>query len=788
MLQHILALSSLLFAIISFAQAQSSPTLQGLVQDEQTAGIAGASVTLLNTTRGASTDSEGRYRITHIAPGQYTIKISAIGYATVTKTVLVTEEETELNVQLVEASQQLGQVTVTAQKREENLQQVPISITSLSASEVQAYRLWDIRDMAAIVPNLYAADPGDNRNVTSIRGITTTSYDPAVATYVDGVNQFNLDTYMPELLDVERIEVLRGPQGTLYGRNAMGGVINIITKEPTNELSGSMEASLANYGQQRYSASLRTPLLRDRLFLGVAGLFRKQDGFYTNQFDGSSFDRQEVGMGNYFLKYVASPRLNLTFNLKHSANRNKGAFPLVFGLEEAFANPFVLNQNAVGEMRDNTLNASLSVSYVTSAFNFTSQTAHQSNYRYYAQPIDGDFSPIDGVSIVNDYGRAWNRVRVQTQEFRISSPASHTGRLKWLSGVYGFYQQSPVKQGVRFGEDAEMMGAPFPNFTSININTGEGYGLALYGQGTYSLSPRFDLTAGLRYDYEHKEQRIRGEFVMGGEEAMVVLPDTASEASFKALSPRLSLAFHLSANHHLYGTFSRGFRAGGITQLSSDPSQPPLYQYDPEKSDNVELGLKSSLLENRLRLNVTAFYTRLTDAQVPVLLMPDAIVVTRNAGELKSKGVELELSSTLAKGLEAAYRFGYTDASYTSLTGIVDGEGLNMRGNRQVFTPDRTSMLALQYAHGLGEREHVKLVTRGEWHYVGTQYFDLANQLKQEGYSLLHARLGISSKKYEAFVWGRNLTDETYIAYAYDFGAARLGNPATYGLTIGYKY
>ncbi|WP_315816025.1 TonB-dependent receptor plug domain-containing protein [Paraflavitalea speifideaquila] len=124
------------------------------------------------------------------------------------------------------------------------------------------YRLWNTKDITAIVPNLYSADPGDNRNVTSIRGITTTSYDPAVATYIDGVNQFGLDTYISQLSDIERIEVLRGPQGTLYGRNAMGGVINIITKQPGNHLTGFAEANMGNYGQHRIAAGIRTPLIK----------------------------------------------------------------------------------------------------------------------------------------------------------------------------------------------------------------------------------------------------------------------------------------------------------------------------------------------------------------------------------------------------------------------------------------------------------------------------------------------------------------------------------------------
>jgi iron complex outermembrane receptor protein len=135
----------------------------------------------------------------------------------------------------------------------------------LNAKGINDYRLWNSKDLTAIVPNLYSANPGDGRNVTSIRGITSSSYDPAVTTYIDGVNQFTLDTYIPQLFDVERIEVLRGPQGTLYGRNAMGGVINIITEQPTNKTSGFLEISAGNYGEQRYTGAIRTPVVKRQI-------------------------------------------------------------------------------------------------------------------------------------------------------------------------------------------------------------------------------------------------------------------------------------------------------------------------------------------------------------------------------------------------------------------------------------------------------------------------------------------------------------------------------------------
>src|SRR5215203_7028899 len=249
--------------LISFSSwAQQSGKLSGKITDATSSPVNKASVYILNTNHGATTDANGGFEILNILPGNYTVQVSAIGYATVNRNVAISNSSPQaFDVPLKMSATQLDAVLVTAQKKEELLQNIPVSISSISSRQVEDYRLWNSNEITGIVPNLYSADPGDKRNVTSIRGITTTSYDPAVTTYIDGVNQFGLDTYISPLFDVARIEILRGPQGTLYGRNAMGGVINIITKQPTNKTEGFAEVNFGNYGQQRYSLGIRTPLI-----------------------------------------------------------------------------------------------------------------------------------------------------------------------------------------------------------------------------------------------------------------------------------------------------------------------------------------------------------------------------------------------------------------------------------------------------------------------------------------------------------------------------------------------
>lgn len=782
---------SLLWLFAEVALAQTSTTLSGKVTAVDSQPLAGVTIHLLNTNYGAITDASGSFSLE--APlGNYTLVASAVGYATTKQPVSLTTSTTSITVSLAESVTQLDDVIVTAEKTEEALQNIPVSVSAFSSRKVNEYRLWNVRDITAIVPNLYSNNSGDNRNVTSIRGITSTSYDPAVATYVDGVNQFTLDTYIPQLFDVERIEVLRGPQGTLYGRNAMAGVINIITKAPGNETRGFVEASLGNYGQQRYGFGVRTPLLKN-LFLGVAGMYDANKGFYDNDFDGSDFDKKHNITGNYYLNYAATSALSFTLNVKHSINRNKGSFPMVFSPEEAFANPFKVNQNAGTTLVDNVFNSSLNINYKTQGLNITSLTTYQSNYRIYEDPIDGDFSPIDGITIINDYGKDWNNQKVFTQEFKLSSSASavYAPLFRWTAGTYLFHQDSPVKQGTHFGEDAAFIDPDaFPNSVILNTTEGTSKGIAFYGQGTFTISPKVEATLGLRYDYEEKDQRVRGDFLMDGmdEPVFETQPDTSATTSFSAFSPKFSLAYHATANTTTYATVSRGFRAGGLTQLSSDPSQGVLYAYKPEYSLNVEAGIKNSFLDDRLQVNAALFYINVDDAQVPTLILPDAITVTRNAGELSSKGFEVEIAALPAKGLQIEYSFGLTDATYKNLRmpQSVNGDAMeiNLDGNRQIFTPKHTSMLAAQYNYQIGSASKAAIVVRGEWINLGDQYFDLGNNIKQKGYSIVNAKVGFTLPGFEFMLWGRNLTDETYIAYAYDFGATHLGNPFNYGATI----
>ncbi|HVG13230.1 MAG TPA: TonB-dependent receptor, partial [Flavisolibacter sp.] len=745
--------------------------------------ISKASLRLLNSQRTTITGSDGAFQFPGLAPGRYTLEITAIGYATLVKGVDLSAQTTNFSFQLQPLLKQLEGVTVTAQKQEERLQDIPAAVTAISAKGAAALRLWSAQELTAVVPNLYSGNPGDERNVTSIRGLTTTSFDPAVATYVDGVSQFNLDTYMPQLWNIERVEVLRGPQGTLYGRNALGGVINIITKEPGNKASGFVELNAGNFHQRRVTAGASIPIIKDKLFVGASALYQKRNGYYTNELTGASFDRQQGFTGSYYLKYLPAEKWTLTLNVKHQHNKNGGAFPLVNGVEEAFNNKYRLSQNATTNMIDRTANASVSLLHEGSSFNLTTQAAWQSNYRYYESYLDADFSPLDAVTIYNNFGRPWNRVQVFTHELRLTSPAGRKVPLSWIAGTYLFHQFNPTKISTGFGQDAGALGIPDTDFSTITTSEGKNRGGAIFGQATYTFTNKFSVTAGLRADLERKSLGVMGEYQKGNTSPIVTTPDTSGSARFRALSPKLGISYAASQNNMVYAHYSKGYRAGGLTQLSSDPSQPPLFSFKPEHSHNIELGTKHTALDNRLNFNFTAFLSRVNDVQVPTLILPEAITVTGNSGKLQSVGAELELLLQPAKGLLLQYNGGIVDAEYKSLKVASNGASLDLKGKKQIFTPEGTSFTAVQYTFPVSKKLGISLVGRGEWFHLGRQYFDLANTISQSSYSRFNTRAGIVSPHVELFFWTRNLGNKAYIEYAYDFGGVHLGNPRTLGFT-----
>lgn len=764
--------------------AQQSSTVEGKVRNSKGEGIAGATLHLLNTAITLAAGPGGSFRIPDLPAGTYTLSCTAVGYAEAIVEFSNQKAGQELNIILEEKSNQLEEVVVAAEKRETTLWKLPVAVTAYNENKVADFRIWNTRDLSALSPNLYSTHSGDERNVTGIRGITTTSYTPAVATYIDGVNQFSLDTYIANLLDVERIEVLRGPQGTLYGRNAMGGVINIITREPDNHFRGFAEINYGNHRLQRHSAGVRLPIVQDKLFAGFANQISRRDGYYKRSVDGKPFDNQQGIAGDYFLLWKPKADWKVRLNFKYQLNENDGAYPLSGDRQGAFDKPYTVSQNEFGTMKDRTGNTSLVISHYGKAVQFTSQTAYQVNYRYYSKAIDADFSEYDAIKIFNNYGKKWNRVNAWTQEFRFSNAAARSKMINWTAGAFFFFQHNPVKQATEFGTQATLLGMPEDNAAAINTSTEKVNGQALFGQLEAAISPRFFLTAGIRADRETRDLAVRGDYQSAQFGAFVTRPDTSARKSWFAVTPKLALRYQWKPGAQVYLSYSRGYRAGGLTPMNADPTQPPLFAYKPEFSSNWEAGVKQFLFDKRLSLQLAIFRTLVTDVQVPTLVLPDAVTVIRNTGKLKSSGFELETQAILSKGLSLDLSLGITHAKYQSLKISSNGNEVDLSGKKQLFTPDRTALIALQYSSPELDRYGGRIYLRGEYVLTGTTYFDLANANKQLAYALFNARAGYMAHKVELVFWGRNLSAEKYIAYAYDFGAVHLGDPLQWGISI----
>lgn len=765
----------------SFLFAQTTFTVSFHIKDPKGNGIVQPNVHFLNNSFLPEMQGD-KVVFSKIPNGNYTFVIEAEGYATLVEKININKN---LNIEksLQSATTQLDDIIVSGEKKEETYFRTGSSVTVLNAKQIRDMRIWKISDLSGLAPNFTLSHSGDNRNITGLRGIVTTSYEQAVATYIDGVAQFGLDTYIPQLNEIESIEILRGPQGNLFGRNAMGGIININTKKPTNKVNGHIDIQTGNNGQKRYNARFQAPLIKNKLFLGLNYLHDARNGFYTNNFTKTSFDSQKQNLVGLQLKYLLDNNWSIQADIKEYFATNDGAFPLVADIEELFNNPYQLSQNQIAAMKDKTANSSLVIKRKGEKVDFTLQSSRQKNYRYYLNSLDADFSPASIVGIFNNYGKDFNTVNVVTNEARIQSKGD--SKIEWLAGIYHFLQESPTKQATAFGKDAGLYGIPDKNFSIINTNIAKNSGIAAFGNLQYKISDKLSLTAGLRVDHENRKLTVKSEYEKQPYPIFVIRKDTTGKSNYNAISPKFALHYNADQQHLFYVSYSRGFRSGGLTSIGSDPSQPPLQPFNPEFANLFETGLKGENDTKSLMYSAAIFYNLVNNIQTPYLLLPDAVTIIRNAGKMHSSGVEVEVLAKPIKGITLQYAGGLTSASYKEFKSVSNGSAVDFSGNKQIFTPASTQYVALQYQHPIKKGE---LNLRGEYSHIGKQYFDFANNIMQKDYGLMNIRISYRTPHIDISLWGRNLAAVKYIDYAYDFGAAHLGDPRTIGIGAGYRF
>ena len=781
-MRHFFVFTCLLLTLTGFSQENITLTISA--KHKQGNKIEGVEVNFLNFNPSVDIQDKEKHVYNNLTKGYYELLITAEGYASVIWKGHLDKTQ-EVSILMESNAIKLDEVVVSNDKKQVNILNTPGSVSSINAKQIRDMRIWEISDLSGFAPNLFIANSGDNRNVTGIRGMVTTSYEQSVATYVDGVAQFNLDTYIPQLNEIESIDIIRGAQGTFYGRNAMGGVINITTKKPTNTRQINAGVQFGNYGQKRINASVNAPIIKNKLFFGLSALHDAKNGFYTNEFLNKKFDNQQQTLLNLQLKYFLSKGWSLQADLKQYIAKNDGAFPLVNDMKALFEKPYTLSQNLTSSMRDNSRNASIVAKHKGKKTDITIQHARQRNYRFYENALDADFSPADIVGIYNNYGKDFNTVNVMTNELRFNSVKSSPDQVfEWSAGVFQFTQKSPTKQATVFGNDAGLFGVPDKNFSIISINNGDNNGLAAYGHMNYKINDKVSLNGGMRIDRENRKLTIGSEYEKQPRPAFPMMADTTGKSSYGAFSPKLGIQYQPSAHELMYLSFSRGFRSGGMTSISSDPSQVPLSAYNPEFSNMFEAGIKGKDKNNQFRYAIAVFYNKVMDIQTPLLVLPDAVTIIQNAGEMNAWGMEVEMELKLAKGLSVQYSGGLTSAKYAVLGVVSNGAQVDLSGNKQVFTPSSTNYFATQYQTSIAAHE---LMFRLEYNHTGKQFFDLANTIEQKAYGLVNFRSSIRTKHFDISLWGRNLLGKKYINYAYDFGAAHLGNPRMIGVGLGWR-
>ena len=779
-------------------------TLAGRVLAPDSLPLPYATVQVLGEPTGTTTDDDGAFAL-EAPPGAERLVVRRVGYAQ--RLVALAGDAEAIVVVLESAAAALADVVVTAERTPDALADAPVAVTALPAERLAATRTWDVRDLTALVPGFVQSEVGVGwQAITSIRGVQVFSENPAVATYVDGVNYVDILAGGFPLVDVERVEVLRGPQGTLFGRNALGGVVNVVTRPPSDEPSGFAEASVGNLGLQRYAAGYRTPVVPGKLFVAASALVQRRDGYLVNDtsllaapplapdVDGARLGDESTAYGSARVLWRASGALDLGLDVKVQRDRSDASGFFVTAPTDSVARA---RPDAVG------VRAVASHDRLAATAAFTARLALPGGARLSSvttfQSIALGFDDVDAGGAVfasfrgAEVGARGEPQEVWTQELRATGRALG-GRLDYTAGAYAFAQDAfePTTNLLILEE--------FDPATDYNVlrNAGVNRGLAVYGQATYALAGGWEATAGLRYDLERRESRFNGfdpatfaydETLTDGASA-VARGDTAVEGSFAAVSPRVALAYALGGGARVHAGYTRGFRAGGVnpSRLRGDAPQ----TFDPETSDNYELGYRARLLDRRLRLGATAYWIEWRDLQF-FELFPGFAFARRNVGDARSRGLELELEAAPARGLRADAALALTDTAYRGLAGFRGEEADVIGGNRLANAPTHTLALGAEVERPVARPgdEPLTLALRADLRQVGRQYTDLQNDLAVDPYAYLHARLALRWRAYSLALWGRNLGDARPLGYGSPDTDPLLGSrvalaapPRTYGLTL----
>jgi iron complex outermembrane receptor protein len=678
------------------------------------------------------------------------------------------------------ATFQLPPLIVTAQKEAANAQELPVSLATVPQQTLRDSGAQVVSDLFA--PNIYFTEfTARKLSNPRFRGIGASPANPAVATYFDGVPQFNTNSSSIDLIDVAQVEFVRGPQSALFGRNAIGGVINVTSARPSlSGWTGSLSAPFANYSSREVRGNVAGPVVDGKLGVAFGMQYGQREGFTVNDLTGNDVDSRKAFSAKGQVLWTPS-RTWETRVIVNGERARDGDYALsdLAGLR---ANPYHVMHDFEGHTDRDIFGTTILNRHESMRFSVSSTTGFL-NWKT-EDATDLDYTPLPLIVRNN------NEESFQfTQEVRIASAPnasvrlSDSAALKWQGGVFLFtqnYEQNAVNTLAPFTF------SPFVTFPlALTLPDAEldDFGIGVYGQGTATIGNRFDLTAGVRVDHEQKDASLSTFFTP----QIAPRRDLVTDESFSNVSPQFSAAVRIEPEKTAYVSLTRGYKAGGFNPVSPVGSE----AYGEEHAWNIEGGVKTTWASGRVMANASVFRINWEDLQlnVPDLTSPAQFYIA-NIGDATSTGVEAELNARVHPSVDVFGGVGYTRARFAD--GSVSN-GVPVAGNTIPNTPEYSVTLGAQVSHALNPA--ISVYGRGEAVFYGAFEYDDLNTARQDAYSLANFRAGARGRYLFAEVWIRNAFDTQYIPIAFAYGqlapsgfVGEMGRPRTFGVSAGVTF
>ena len=727
-------------------------------------------------------------------------------------------------------------------KETNNLWRIPGAVSLLTPYTINSRGIESVKDLSVMVPNLFIPDYG-SRMTTPIylRGIGTRSSGQAIGFYLDDIPYMDKSTFDFDLLDIQRIEVLRGPQGTLYGRNAMGGIINVYTLSPFDFQGTKISLGAGNFGSYNGRIS-HYAKLGEKVGLSVSGYYDHRDGFFTNQYTQEKADDEQSAGGKLKLEWKVNPRL--TAKLYSSFDHTyQGAFP--YGLYDKDNDVTAgVNFNDRATYLRNMTNNSLRLEYRTDKFLLSSNTGYQ--YLNDDMWMDQDFTPLS-VFTINQ------RQKQHSVNEEITIKSLGTSNYQWSVGTFGFFNSLHTTGDVKFKEDGirNILQPVFDNMMPPTVpvhikiadteipNPGKyktpSYGVALFHQSTFNnlLTKGLSATLGVRLDYEKQSLKYNTSMAMNTiiESPMFPRPipyeidktlSGTSDQDFFQVLPKISLKYECTPDIMTYATVSKGYKAGGyniqmfseVMQDSLKNSRPAIptgrsvdtrgdqtadndirnaLAYKPEETWNYELGTRANLLDGALSGELSVFYMDIKNVQLTQFVNGGSGRILTNAGKGRSYGAEFSLNARVISGLFLDFNYGYTHATFTKYEAGTDKQGnvINYKGKFIPYTPGHTFSAGANYSLMLPGKWVNQMTFGVNYTGAGKIYWTENNDLNQKFYGTLNAKIGARHDFVKLEFWARNILETKYNAFYFEsFGQSFMqrGNPFTCGVNLAFVF